>query len=110
MSAKYNRVRPAEPDYTHAVHAQACQDAAQARETLVQRVLVRKQGVVYCAVIKNAYRVPGGPDCWTVEAIWPEVTRLTVVCKNVIACDPAGCSCLGSLSSDSEPAPGVTCL
>lgn len=103
MSDKYFRHREPEPSYTHALHAQACQTAAQNRQTLVQRVLARRGQVVYCAVIKNAYTVPNGPDCWVLEASWPEKVRLVISCSNVIACgDPVGCSCLGPV--------GVTCL
>lgn len=83
-----------EPDYTHSLHATACQQAAALRQVLVQRVLVKRGPVVYCAVIKAAYTVPDGPDCWTVETSWPEKARITVPCRNVIACMPARCSCL----------------
>lgn len=111
MTGKYNRPREPEPSYTHELHAQACQEAAMARQVLVQHVLARRGKVVYCAIIKNAYTVPDGPDCWTIETSWPEQARLTVPCKNVIACEPSGCSCLGSAASAvSEPALGVTCL
>lgn len=82
-----------EPDYTHALHAQACGVAARARQVLVQHVLAKRGQVIYCAVIKAPYSVPEGPDCWTLETLWPEKVRLTIPCKNVIACDPAFCSC-----------------
>lgn len=109
MTGKYFRPREPEPSYTHELHAQACQKAAQARQTLVQHVLARRGRLVYCAIIKNAYTVPDGPDCWTIETSWPEKARLTVPCKNVIACDPVGCSCVGP-SVVSEPESEVTCL
>jgi hypothetical protein len=96
MTGAYNRLREPEPSYTHALHAAACGNAAKSRQVLVQHVLARRGRVVYCATIKNAYTVPNGPDCWTIETSWPEKARLTVPCKNVIACDPSGCSCLGS--------------
>ena len=95
MSGKYNRPRELEPSYTHALHAHACQVAAQQKTVLVQHVLAKRGQIVYCAVIKAAYTVPNGPDCWTIETSWPEQTRITVPCKNVIACDAEFCSCLG---------------
>lgn len=85
--------RPLEPIYTHAMHFQACYDAGQKRQMLVQHVLAKRGQIVYCAIIKHAYTVPNGPDCWTVETSWPEKTRITVPCKNVIACNRALCSC-----------------
>ena len=85
--------RQSEPDYTHALHAVACGIAARSHHVLVQHVLAKRGQVIYCAVIKNAYSVPEGPDCWTLETLWPEKTRITVPCKNVIACDSAFCSC-----------------
>jgi hypothetical protein len=88
-----------EPDYTHALHARACQVAAQQGVVLVQRVLAKRGPVVYCAVIKEVYSVPNGPDCWTLETSWPEKTRITVPCRNVIACDAASCSCVARLGS-----------
>jgi hypothetical protein len=83
-----------EPAYTHALHAHACHEAAKRQEVLIQHVLAQRGPVVYCAVIKQAYTVPNGPDCWTLETLWPEKARITVPCKNVIACDAASCSCL----------------
>ena len=112
-----------EPDYTHALHDQACQEAAQDRIVLEQHVLAKRGQIVYCAKIKAPYTVPGGPDCWTLETLFPEKTRITVPCRNVIACDSAFCSCLESvavrvgLACDGTPAPAagspvleVTCL
>lgn len=82
-----------EPDYTHALHAQACQQAAKAHQVLLQHVLARKGQIVYCAVIRAPYSVPGGPDCWMLKTLWPEKTCLTVACRNVIACESVSCSC-----------------
>lgn len=112
MNCKYNRPRDPEPSYTHALHAHECQLAAQARQVLQKRVLVRKGQIVYCATIKAAYTVPDGPDCWTVETSWPERARFTVACKNTIACPEACCSCMGPSSpvSDSASDLRVTCL
>lgn len=80
--------------YTHAMHAQACANASKQRQTLVQHVLVRRGMLIYCATIKNAYSVPNGPDCWTVETTWPEKTRFTVPVRNVLACGGQTCSCV----------------
>lgn len=82
-----------EPAYTHELHAKACGIAAQSRQVLVQHVLAKRGQVVYCAIIKAPYTVPEGPDCWTLETLWPEKSRLTIPCKNVIACNPLCCSC-----------------
>lgn len=86
-----------EPDYTYALHAHACSLAAQKRQVLVQHVLAKRGEVVYCATIKRPYKVPNGPDCWTLETLWPEKTRITVPCRNVIACSSEVCSCLADL-------------
>ncbi len=83
-----------EPDYTHALHAKACGEAAKARKTLVTHVLVQKGPIVYCGVIKAPWTTPDGKDCWTVETLWPEKCRFTVSCKNVIECKSEKCSCL----------------
>lgn len=91
MTAKPSR--PLEPIFSYALHDEACQKAAQSRQILVQHVLAQRGPLVYCAIIKHRYSVPNGPDCWTLETLWPEKTRITVACKNVIACDPAVCSC-----------------
>lgn len=82
-----------EPDYTHALHAQACQDASKNRHTLVQHVLARKGPIVYCARILRPFSMAGRPDCWTIETIWPEQARITVSVRNVIACKQETCSC-----------------
>lgn len=93
MSARTPRAP--EPDYTHALHAQACQQAAQRGEVLEGAYVLAKRGeIVYCARIVRPWTIPNGPDCWTLETLWPERTRLTIPCLNVIACpNPAACSC-----------------
>ena len=96
---------PVTPGYSHAEHSARCRDAAQEGKTLVQRVQVMRRGVVYCASIKNAYSVPKGPDCWTVNASYPESVRLTVACSRVIPCSPESCACVVP-----ESKKGVTCL
>jgi hypothetical protein len=85
--------------YTHAAHAAACREAAEAGRVLVQLVQVRRAGVVYCARLREPWTVPGGPDCWTVEALFPECGRLTVPCKNVRACDDQSCACTAAGSA-----------
>lgn len=82
-----------EPDYTHALHAQACQDAAKNRHTLDQHVLAMKGAIVYCARILRPFSMVGRPDCWTLETIWPERALITVSVRNVIACKHETCSC-----------------
>ncbi|MDO9357831.1 MAG: hypothetical protein Q7T70_02405 [Polaromonas sp.] len=83
---------PSDP-YTHEAHAVKCGQFAKARMVLVQRVLCQRGPILYCGVIKNAYTVPGGPDCWTVETVHPEKTRITIPVRNVIACGGETCSC-----------------
>lgn len=86
--------------YTHADHAKACQQAAKRREMCSRKpVQVRKRGIVYCAVIVEAYTTPDGLDCWTVESTIPEAARFTVACKNVIECCLSDCTCCGSSSA-----------
>lgn len=63
-------------------------------------VQAKRGPIVYCAVIKNAYTVPGGPDCWTLQTTWPEKTRLTVPVRNVIACGGPTCSCVPTQDPD----------
>lgn len=82
------------PGYSHLDHSERCRAAAQEGKTLVQRVQVLRRGVVYCADIKSPYSVPRGPDCWTVNAFYPERARLTVTCSRVIPCDPESCACV----------------
>lgn len=83
-----------EPDYTHALHARVCQVAALRGVVPVVHVLAKRGPLVYCATIKEPYSVPNGPDCWTLQTLWPEKTRITVPVRNVIACNPAFCTCL----------------
>lgn len=86
--------RAPEPDYTHALHAQACQEAAQRGEVLAGAYVLAKRGlIVYCARIHHPWTIPGGPDCWTLYTLWPEQTRLTIPCRNVIECPADRCSC-----------------
>lgn len=100
-----------EPDYTHALHGEACAAAAQNGIVLIQHVLAKRGPIVYCATIKAPYTVPNGPECWTLQTSWPERARLTVPCRNVIACNPELCSCRFAALSASEFIPeAVTCL
>lgn len=71
--------------------------------------------IVYCAVIKGAYTVPNGPDCWTIETLWSEQTRITVPVRNVIACGGETCSCCPQEATSeraeraAEAQKGLTC-
>jgi len=83
----------AEPDYTLALHHQRATEAAQHRQMLGKTYVLAKRGeIVYCATLCHPYTVPNGPDCWTMDTLFPERTRLTIPCRNVILC-PDGCSC-----------------
>ena len=113
-----------EPDYTHALHAQAVRastarldalakqprtddgrkalaQASVAHQVLLeQHVLARRGQIVYCARIVAPYTVPNGPQCWTLDTLFPERTRLTIPCRNVIECPPDRCSCLPGAALD----------
>jgi hypothetical protein len=104
MTGLYNRPRSPEPDYSHALHAQACQLAAQSAQVLNAHVLTRKGQVVYCARIVSPYSAPGRPDCWRVQALWPEQCEITVLVRNTIECDARYCSCIAAPAA----APGVS--
>ena len=102
MSATYS---VSSDPYTHAAHAIRCREATQKRQIPVQYVLAKRGMLVYCAVIKSAYKAPNGPDCWTVETIWPEKTRITVPVHNVLQCGGLTCSCVPFESAWSEAKP-----
>lgn len=80
--------------YTHADHWKRGIEASK-RLQMVERthVQVRKGPVIYCAQILEAYTVPNGPDCWTVESLYPQKARFTVPCKNVRLCESSTCTC-----------------
>lgn len=94
--------------YTHEEHFRRCYDAGQLRQMHTQHVLAKRGIVVYCAVVKTAYTVPNGPDCWTVETLWPEQTRITLPVRNVIACGGKTCSCVPVAPAWSEAKPEAT--
>jgi hypothetical protein len=80
--------------YTHAMHAHKCGEAGRSGVVLsAQPVQVRKNGVIYCARIANAWTAPNGLDCWTVESSLPEVARFTVPVRQVRECGQVDCSC-----------------
>jgi len=80
--------------YTHDMHALRCHLAAKENQICSsQLVQVKKRGVTYCARIANAWTVPNGPDCWTVESITPEVARFTVPVRQVVLCGQSDCTC-----------------
>lgn len=87
--------RAPEPDYTHALHHQRALEVAQRGQVLDKTYVLAQRGpVVYCATISRPYIVPNGPACWTLDTLFPERARLTIPCRNVIACNPEFCSCL----------------
>lgn len=57
--------------YTHAMHAKACQQAANASQTLTQWVQVRTSGSSCCARILDAWTSADGQDFWKVQATTP---------------------------------------
>lgn len=79
--------------YTHAMHAARCREFALRGVVLSsQAVQVRRQGVIYCAHIREAWTAPTGLDCWTVDAFDPQVCRFTVPVRYVRLCAD-GCVC-----------------
>lgn len=99
--------REPEPDYTHQMHAARCAEAARQRQILVQHVLAKRGPIVYCAVIKAPWTTPDGLDCWTLETLWPEKTRLTIPVRNVIQCGGEACSCLPAPCAGGAPLAGT---
>jgi hypothetical protein len=80
--------------YTHEIHARACGDAARAGVVLERKcVQVRRRHVTYCARIVEALTLDKAGDCWTVEAVWPEKARMTVLVRNVRDCEGAEGHC-----------------
>ena len=57
-------------------------------------VQVKKLGILYCALIVDAFTTSDGIDCWTVDTLAPESVRLTVAVKNVRPCGFDQCICL----------------
>lgn len=85
----------AEPDYTYALHHQRAVEAAQRGQVLDKTYVLAKRGpIVYCATLAGQYTVPNGPDCWTLDTLFPERTRLTIPCLNIILCPLDRCSCV----------------
>lgn len=91
----HETTRTALQPYTHADHWQRGMAAAQ-QGLMVERkhVQVKRGPVVYCAQILEAYTVPDGPDCWTVQTIVPEIARFTVPCRLVRECGGSDCTCM----------------
>jgi len=96
--------------YTHEAHAIRCGQAARDRQVLVQRVVARKGKIVYCAIIRAPWTTPDGKDCWTLETVWPERTRVTVPCGNVAVCGGPTCSCAPGESAGGAPLAGTPAL
>lgn len=89
--------------YTHQAHAKRCTEAGlQGRMLSSQLVQVKKRGVTYCARIANAWTVPNGPDCWTVESFVPELARFTVPVRQVVLCGQPDCLCLENAAMAGE--------
>jgi hypothetical protein len=80
--------------YTHQAHALACCDAARSGVVLERKhVQVRRRQLTYCATILEAVTLENAGDCWTVETLWPEKTRMTVLVRNVTDCEGAEGKC-----------------
>ena len=85
--------------YTHADHAKACQDAAQAHETLQQWVQVKTSGSACCARIVDAWSAPDGADFWKIEAKQPLAFTGSFPVKAVRQCSgiDGRCVCAGEV-------------
>jgi hypothetical protein len=90
-------VLPMNQPYTHQIHAHACCVAARAGVVLERKcVQVRRGQVTYCARIVEAVTLDKAGDCWTVDAVWPAMGRMTVLVRNVRDCEgdaQANCMC-----------------
>ena len=103
--------------YTHIAHTLHCiEQARQGHFPRSQRVQVLKQGVHYCAELIAPYNPIGGPDCWIVQATFPEIVRFAVSCKNTRLCVRCACAGAEGAPSGEGSAPalagavgGVTC-
>lgn len=81
--------------YTHEMHARACGEAARRGVVLSGKcVQVRRRNVTYCARLIEAVTLYEAGDCWTVELIWPEKARITVLVRNVRDCESAAGHCI----------------
>ena len=90
----HEKLRDKATPYTHADHWQrGIDEAQQGRMVTRQHVQVRKGQFLYCGQILEAYTVPDGPDCWTVETFAPEKARFTVPVSRVWQCGGSDCIC-----------------
>ena len=80
--------------YTHAMHAQACQQAAEQRETLQQWVQVKTSGSAHCARIVDAWSTTDGVDFWKVQATHPLAFTGSFPVKAVRQCSGLDGLCL----------------
>lgn len=87
--------------YTHAMHAQACQKAAQAHQVLQQWVQVKTSGSACCARIVDAWTTNDGADFWKVAAVQPMAFTGSFPVKAVRQCLGLDglCACAGELDS-----------
>ncbi|TAK95906.1 MAG: hypothetical protein EPO09_07175 [Aquabacterium sp.] len=93
--------------YTHQAHARACFEAARAGVVLDRKcVQVRRGQLIYCAQIVEAVTLDKAGDCWTVEATWPHIGRMTVLVRNVRDCEGAEGNCV--CAEEKAPARSVS--
>lgn len=87
--------------YTHAMHAQACQSAAQASVVLEQWVQVKTSGSAHCARILDAFTLSDGLDFWKVKAIQPLSFTGSFPVKAVKQCSglDGRCVCAGEVTA-----------
>ena len=87
--------------YTHADHAKACHQAAQAHETLQQWVQVKTSGSACCARIVVAWSAADGTDFWKIEAKQPLAFTGSFPVKAVRQCSGVDgrCVCAGEVAA-----------
>lgn len=90
--------------YTHADHAQACQESAKRREVLQQWVQVKTSGSAHCARLIDAWSTVDGADFWKVQASQPLSFTGSFPVKSVRQCSgiDGRCVCAGEQRSAAE--------
>lgn len=90
--------------YTHAMHASACQKAAQAHQTLEQWVQVKTCGSAHCARLVDAWTTSDGQDFWKVAATMPNAFTGSFSVKAVRQCSglDGRCACAGELDQNTR--------
>ena len=83
--------------YTHAMHAQACQQSATDRRSLTAFVQVRSAQTSCCAMIRDAWSTLDGQDFWKLQVVAPFSFTGSYPVKAVRQCSglDGRCACAG---------------